>query len=120
MNEATDLLESYALKRATVGVERPDLPGRQEVGTVNEISDTLLIFMLKARRPKSTATGSGGSLRPERRADPRLDAQSRDAVKTLMANPKAYKAALEPSPRLPPAPMPQQTAQLPSAAGGSA
>jgi len=59
---ATDRLESEAVRRALIGIEEPVFGnargddgkslGTQQVGTVKKYSDTLLIFLLKARRPQ--------------------------------------------------------------------
>jgi hypothetical protein len=46
-----ELLELEAYRRAHDGVEKPVFQGGEEVGVVQEYSDTLLIFLLKARRP---------------------------------------------------------------------
>ncbi len=51
--DATDLLEEEAYRRAVVGVEKPvgwykGKPG----GTVREYSDTLLMFLLKGLKPE--------------------------------------------------------------------
>ena len=48
----TDALEDEAIRRATQGTERPVFQGKQLVGHTRDFSDTLLIFMLKARRPE--------------------------------------------------------------------
>lgn len=48
----TDSLEDEAVRRAHEGTEKPVYQGGRMVGTVREYSDTLLIFMLKARRPE--------------------------------------------------------------------
>lgn len=48
----TDALEDEAIRRAHQGVDKPVYQGGRKVGTVREYSDTLLIFMLKARRPE--------------------------------------------------------------------
>lgn len=48
----TDALEDEALRRAHDGTERPVFQKGVCVGHVREYSDTLLIFMLKARRPE--------------------------------------------------------------------
>ena len=48
----TDLLEDEAKRRAFEGVEEPVFHGGQQCGTVRKYSDTLLIFLLKARRPE--------------------------------------------------------------------
>lgn len=49
---ATDDLEGEARRRAKDGVEKPVFQGGEQVGTVREYSDTLLIFLLKAHRPE--------------------------------------------------------------------
>lgn len=48
----TDLLEDEARRRAQDGVEKPVYQGGECVGHVREYSDTLMIFLLKARRPE--------------------------------------------------------------------
>lgn len=48
----TDALEDEAVRRAHEGVDRPVYQGGKLVGTVREYSDTLMITMLKARRPE--------------------------------------------------------------------
>lgn len=52
LEKGTDALEDEAIRRASLGTERPVYQGGKKVGTVQEFSDTLLIFMLKARRPE--------------------------------------------------------------------
>lgn len=47
----TDSLEDEAIRRARVGTDKPVYQGGELVGHVREFSDTLMIFMLKARRP---------------------------------------------------------------------
>jgi hypothetical protein len=51
LEEGTDLLEDEALRRAKDGVAEPRFYEGQVCGTVKKYSDTLLIFLLKARRP---------------------------------------------------------------------
>lgn len=51
IEHAADLLEAEAWRRGVQGVERPVYQGGQQVGTVREFSDTLLIFLLKGIRP---------------------------------------------------------------------
>lgn len=48
----TSALEDEARRRAFEGVEKPIYQGGSLVGQVQEYSDTLLIFLLKAHRPK--------------------------------------------------------------------
>jgi hypothetical protein len=50
--EAVEHLEAEAHRRAVEGVEEPVFQGGKEVGRIRKFSDTLLIFILKARDPK--------------------------------------------------------------------
>jgi hypothetical protein len=47
----TDALEDEAIRRAHEGVDDPVFFQGNKCGTIRRYSDTLLIFMLKARRP---------------------------------------------------------------------
>ncbi|WND02045.1 hypothetical protein QGN29_10850 [Temperatibacter marinus] len=47
----TDRLEDEAYRRALEGVERPVYFGGKPIGSVRDYSDSLLVLMLKARRP---------------------------------------------------------------------
>lgn len=49
---AADRLEQEARRRAVDGVERPLMHKGEEVGTVREYSDQLLMFLLKGVRPE--------------------------------------------------------------------
>ena len=48
---STELMEQEAHRRGVLGYEKPVYQGGAQVGTIREYSDTLLIFMLKARNP---------------------------------------------------------------------
>lgn len=50
---AVESMESEAYRRAVKGVDKPVFHAGEQVGTVKDYSDTLLIFMLKARRPET-------------------------------------------------------------------
>ncbi len=50
--EATETMEQEAYRRAVNGVAEPVYHQGAEVGAVQKYSDTLLIFMLKARAPE--------------------------------------------------------------------
>lgn len=50
--ESADLMELEARRRAIIGTDKPVYQGGALVGAIREYSDTLLIFMLKARRPE--------------------------------------------------------------------
>lgn len=51
LERGTDALEDEAIRRAHEGTLKPVYQGGKKVGDVREFSDTLMIFMLKARRP---------------------------------------------------------------------
>ena len=51
--EGTALLEDEVMRRARDGVEEPVFYLGQEVGTVRKYSDTLAMFLLKARKPET-------------------------------------------------------------------
>jgi hypothetical protein len=50
--EALDLMEHEAWRRAVSGVKKPVYQSGKKVGVVREYSDVLLIFLLKARDPE--------------------------------------------------------------------
>ncbi len=52
IESGSDVIEDEALRRATQGVENDVYFQGQPCGTVRTYSDTLLIFLLKARRPE--------------------------------------------------------------------
>jgi hypothetical protein len=53
ITESTERMEQEAWRRATQGVEKPVYYKGEQVGSIREHSDTLLIFMLKARKPET-------------------------------------------------------------------
>jgi hypothetical protein len=50
--QSTELLEAEARRRASTGVDEPIYHQGVPVGTITKYSDTLLIFLLKARAPE--------------------------------------------------------------------
>lgn len=52
VDRGTDALEDEGVRRAFEGTLKPVYQQGRKVGTVREYSDTLLIFMLKGRRPE--------------------------------------------------------------------
>lgn len=48
---STEQMEAEAFRRAVRGVQKPVYHLGKRVGSIREFSDTLLIFLLKARRP---------------------------------------------------------------------
>ncbi len=52
MEQAADILEAEARRRAVEGCVKPVFYLGEPVGAVREYSDTLLIFLLKAARPE--------------------------------------------------------------------
>lgn len=55
----TDLIEDEAYRRAVKGVEKPVYRGGEVVGHVADYSDTMLMFLLKARRPERYSAKAG-------------------------------------------------------------
>lgn len=51
LEDACDTLEAAAWKRARDGVAKPVFQQGEHVGDVQEYSDTLMVFLLKAHRP---------------------------------------------------------------------
>lgn len=52
LSEAVDLMEKEARRRAVEGTDEPVFYKGGECGKIRKYSDTLLIFLLKAARPK--------------------------------------------------------------------
>lgn len=52
LEAAVDALEQEARRRAVEGVEKPVWYRGEQVGTVREVSDRLLLALLKAHRPE--------------------------------------------------------------------
>lgn len=52
IDRGTDALEDEAVRRATEGTLKPVFYKGEKCGSIREYSDTLLMFMLKARRPE--------------------------------------------------------------------
>ncbi len=52
VEEGTDRMEDEAYRRAVQGTTKPVYQQGRKVGEVQEFSDTLMIFMLKGRRPE--------------------------------------------------------------------
>lgn len=48
---AIEKLEDEAIRRANEGVVKPVYQGGKKVGSIREFSDTLLIFLLKGKKP---------------------------------------------------------------------
>lgn len=65
--QATETMEQEAYRRAVTGTKKPVYQGGVKVGTVQEYSDVLLIFMLKARAPhkyRDKYDGAGDGQQP--------------------------------------------------------
>lgn len=105
----TDALEDTALMRARFGTDKPVFYQGEECGTIREYSDTLLIFLLKARRPEKFSerirntlenpdgsavafTFNTGGAAPEKI----MEARSRDAVEA-----DVIEGAIDITPKLP-------------------
>jgi hypothetical protein len=53
LDDSSDLLEAEAVRRAARGTPRPVFYRGEQVGSITEYSDALLMFLLKARRPET-------------------------------------------------------------------
>ena len=56
----TDIIEEEAFRRAVNGVQKPVYRSGEVVGHVADYSDTMLMFLLKARRPDRYGSGAAG------------------------------------------------------------
>jgi hypothetical protein len=83
LEEAADWLELEALRRAVEGTEEGRYFQGQMIGTITRYSDSLLMFLLKARRPHLY----GGLRRPRRdNVEPGEEIERlRDELETKMA-----------------------------------
>jgi len=73
--QGTDTLEAEAWRRARDGTERPIMYRGEQVASVREFSDTLMLALLRARRPE--AYRENATVRhehPERPSDQELTA----------------------------------------------
>lgn len=64
-DQAVEVMESEAWRRAMQGVEKPVYQGGKLVGSVQEYSDTLLIFQLKGLRPDKYRDNFSGRIKVE-------------------------------------------------------
>src|SRR3546814_11213736 len=60
MNQALDDLEAVLLERAAHGVEKPVFYGGKQCGKVRQYSDTLAMFILRAKRPNTYGRAATG------------------------------------------------------------
>jgi hypothetical protein len=86
--QALDMLEVEAVRRARVGVDEPVYQGGRQVGSVRKYSDTLLIFLLKGGRPSKY----------RERVDVSLDV--RGVIERLTDDPGEREAALAEAQRI--------------------
>lgn len=61
-DQAVEVMEAEAWRRAMQGVEKPIFQGGKLVGSVQEYSDTLLIFQLKGLRPQKYRDNFSGRI----------------------------------------------------------
>lgn len=82
----TDLIEEEAYRRAVTGVEKPVYRGGEVVGHVADFSDTMLMFLLKARRPDRYGAKAGDNTLDAQALAKRLNLKgARDALHTKFA-----------------------------------
>ena len=79
LEEATDLLEAEAWRRAVIGVDKPVFYKGKVVGSTKKYSDRLLMFLFEAYNPQMF--GDGGKVEQPGATDAGVD---RDIEKRLM------------------------------------
>ena len=82
---ATDLIEEEAMRRAIKGVAKPVYRGGEVVGHVQDYSDSMLMFLLKARRPEKYNDKAG-----------KADQQTLDTVGVKDALLRKFRAVAQP------------------------
>ncbi|UTW59968.1 helix-turn-helix domain-containing protein [Kordiimonas sp. SCSIO 12603] len=82
---ATDLIEEEAMRRAVKGVAKPVYRGGEVVGHVQDYSDSMLMFLLKARRPEKYNDKAG-----------KADQQTLDTVGVKDALLRKFRAVAQP------------------------
>ncbi len=81
-----DLIEEEAFRRAVKGVEKPVYRAGEVVGHVADYSDTMLMFLLKARRPERYGPRVGESTLDAEALAKRLNLKGvRDALQQKFA-----------------------------------
>lgn len=77
---ATDSLEKEAIRRARDGVEEPVFYQGEQVGKVKRYSDGLLMFLLRANRPKFRNDAKPADENDRAKADPDVARAALDAA----------------------------------------
>ncbi|TNE60836.1 MAG: terminase [Alphaproteobacteria bacterium] len=77
-----DALEDEALRRAVKGTEKPVFRGGEVVGHVREFSDTMLMQLLKARKPEKYG---GGKDAPAAICETELEEAKHDLLRKFRA-----------------------------------
>lgn len=85
----TERMEREAFRRGVEGVEEPVFQRGEQVGAIRKFSDTLLIFMLKSRRPEkyreNLKVEHGGKVTHDHGLDlSKLSASQLDALEQLV------------------------------------
>lgn len=98
--QAVEMMEAEALRRATIGTPEPVFQGGKQVGTITKKSDVLLIFLLKAARPEKyrdrlshEVSGPGGT--PIAVAAGSLTDELRARAQQVLKDPKVAQAAAQ-------------------------
>lgn len=91
MEDATDVAEEEAFRRAVEGILEPVFYAGEEVATIRKYSDQLLVFLLKARRYRSQVEVTGADRGPIEFKD----VSATDELEQEMARIAATKAQVE-------------------------
>ena len=79
LEEATDLLDAEARRRAVTGTDKPVFYKGEVVGSITKYSDRLLMFLLRAHRPQ--VFRDGGKVKQPGATDVDVD---RDIEKSIL------------------------------------
>lgn len=94
---STEEMEQEARRRAVMGVQEPVYHRGELVGHVRKFSDTLLIFLLKARKPemyRETIVHTGRAGGPIEVSDDLRDPAVREAARELVRRVETARAGL--------------------------
>jgi hypothetical protein len=90
-----DMLEEEAIRRAVEGVEKPVFRGGEIVGHVRDYSDSMLMFLLKARKPELFGSMGGKTSARKENTDARKNTGDQGEIGDLKAEIIAAKRTLD-------------------------
>ena len=86
VERGTDLLEQEAVRRAYHGTEKPVFYKGEQCGTVQEYSDTLLMFMLRGRKPETYRDKEHSGVSVNVQTNVQANQVAASAIREMIAN----------------------------------